>query len=102
MCRLCKSCFVFRRSDECCTAGEEFADVMARYAVKGKDGNFYSTRLTRSGTPVRLEVPHEQRSLLYGALWLWNLEPSIVRYIGRRVEQYRHYAIVVIDKIVYN
>ena len=68
--------------------------------MKGKDGNFYSTRLTRNETPVRLEVPHEQRSLLYGALWFGHLEPSIVRYIGRRAEQYKDYAIVVIEKVL--
>jgi len=80
--------------------GQTLADDVKGYVVRCRDGHFYSTR-KENGIPVRLEVSHDIKYLLRRVLRDNDSQRLRMRVFYRRVERYRDYSILIIERIMY-
>ena len=82
-----------------CIKGGILVEDVEVFVRRARDGDFYSTRREHN-TPVRLEISETGKHLLSKAL-ARPVQRSTVRVIYRRVEQYRWYSILKIDRIIH-
>jgi len=83
-----------------CNRGQKLAEYVKEFIVRYRDGDFYSTR-RENGIPVRLEIPHDIKYLLRRVLRDNDSQRLRMRVFYRRVERYRDYSILVIERIMY-